>query len=142
MEHIDRQAVIEVIVEYLVRRGFRVYAQTEHSAQLVRPKEFSFLLALLLLLLYVFPLAIYLLYFFAQKDETLYLVVDEQGLLSATDQDGVVSGSRLSGIKFDPGALFPVKERGEGWLSGKVVGVLIAILLILWVISFVVRMVS
>lgn len=60
-------------LNWYVRQGFRVVSQTESSAQLVKPKVFSFVWALLWFLLLGVGLVVYLLYYAAKKDKTVYL---------------------------------------------------------------------
>ena len=85
MENAERKTVLESSIVYYVRQGYRVGYQTEFSAQLLKPKQFSLLLAIVLFLFYIIPFVIYLLYYAAQKDKSIYLVVDEEGIISATD---------------------------------------------------------
>ena len=91
MENAERKTVLESSIVYYVRQGYRVGYQTEFSAQLLKPKQFSLLLAIVLFLFYIIPFVIYLLYYAAQKDKSVYLVVDEEGIISATDENGFSS---------------------------------------------------
>lgn len=68
-------ALQKEINRYL-KRGFRVVAQTPTTAQLVKPKQFSCLIATIATLLAILPLLIYLFWYAAQKDETVYLRMD------------------------------------------------------------------
>jgi len=74
-----RRNILEQEVQKYVRKGYRVLSQTDTSAQLVKPKRFSFLVALVLLLLMVLPFLVYLLWYMAAKDKTIYITVDTQG---------------------------------------------------------------
>ena len=67
------------MVQAYVRQGYVVLAQTETSAQLVKRKQFSFLIAVIALLLAVFPFILYVLWYMAAKDETIYLTVEANG---------------------------------------------------------------
>lgn len=74
-----RRNVLEQEIQRYVRSGYRVMSQTETSAQLVKPKKFHLLLAIILLLAMVLPFVIYLLMYMAAKDKTVYITVDSQG---------------------------------------------------------------
>ena len=86
----QRTAILEERIGQLVRHGYRVISRTQTTAQLVKPKEFSLLWALLWLLvtLCVFGLGIliYLFYYLAQKDTTVYLEVDPYGQAKVTPE--------------------------------------------------------
>jgi len=78
----ERRRILQNEVQKYIRQGFRVISQTETTAQLVRPKRFSFLWAFLWLLLLGVGLIVYLLWYWSRRDETVYLQVDEQGRVS------------------------------------------------------------
>jgi hypothetical protein len=65
-------ALVKEIQKY-VRKGFRVVEQTPYSAQLVKPKRFSFWWALFWFCMLVVGLVVYLFYYAAKKDEVVYL---------------------------------------------------------------------
>lgn len=73
-----RDALQREINGYL-RRGFRVVSQTDTSAQLTKPKSFSFLWAIIWFLALGVGLIVYILYYMAKKDENVYLTIDETG---------------------------------------------------------------
>jgi len=75
----QRRAILDREIQSYVRKGYRVLSQTDTSAQLVKPKKFSLILAVLLLILMVLPFVIYLLMYVAAKDKTVYLSVDPDG---------------------------------------------------------------
>lgn len=77
----SRQAILDKEVEWYVRHGYRVTARTATTAQLVKPKRFSLILALLGLLLLIVGLVIYLLIYASMGDSTVYLSVDPEGKL-------------------------------------------------------------
>jgi hypothetical protein len=56
-----------------VNQGYRVVSQTETTAQLIRPKQFSCLFASLWFLLFGVGLLFYLFYYWSKKDDTIYL---------------------------------------------------------------------
>ena len=60
-------------IDWYVNQGYRVVSQTDTSAQLVRPKTFSFVWAFLWFLCLGFGLIVYLLYYAAKKDKAVYL---------------------------------------------------------------------
>lgn len=60
-------------------KGYRVISQTPDSAQLVKPKKFSIVAFVLLLLLGIFPGVLYFAWYMAKKDETIYLYVESDG---------------------------------------------------------------
>ena len=86
----QRTALLERHIGELIRRGYRVTSRTETTAQLVKPKEFSLLWALvwlgLTLCLLGVGILIYLLYYLAQKDKTVYLDVDPYGHVNVTPE--------------------------------------------------------
>ena len=76
----DREALQAQINEY-ARKGYIVQSQTETSAQLVKPKVFSFVWALLWFLLLGIGLLIYILYYLSKNDQTVYLYVENGQVL-------------------------------------------------------------
>lgn len=75
----ERQAILQVEISKYIRRGYRVVSQTVTTAQLVKPKSFSFFWALVWLLLAVLPFFIYLIYYAAKRDSTIYIEVGGDG---------------------------------------------------------------
>jgi len=67
-------------ITWYVKQKYRVVSQTDTSAQLVKPKSFSFVWAFLWFCLAVFGLIVYLIYYAAKKDQQVYLYV-ENGLV-------------------------------------------------------------
>ena len=72
------------LIQSYVKQGYIVMSQTDTSAQLVKRKKFSFLIAIIALCLAVFPFILYVLWYMAAKDETLYLVVEANGKVKKT----------------------------------------------------------
>ncbi len=66
-------------VDWYVRQGYRITAQTETSAQLVKPKQFSLIWALLWFLMLGIGLLFYIIYYVAKKDKAVYLTVQPDG---------------------------------------------------------------
>jgi uncharacterized membrane protein len=66
-------------IQRYIKKGFRVTTQTNTTAQLIKPKHFSFLWAFLWFLLAGIGLLVYVIYYMAKKDEIIYLqVVNDQ----------------------------------------------------------------
>ena len=76
-----RSEKLEQSIEHYVSQGYRVVSRTEKSAQLVRPKEFSFFAALLWFLVFGVGLMIYILYYLAKSDNMVYLRVTPSGIV-------------------------------------------------------------
>jgi hypothetical protein len=76
-----RRAILQREVERYVGQGYRVVSQTDTTAQLVRPKHFSCLIATICLLLAVLPFVLYLLIYMGSRDSQVYLSVDDSGRL-------------------------------------------------------------
>jgi len=70
----DLQAQIHLALS----RGYQVVTQTKTTAQLIRKKHFSCLIATVLLLFFGLPFLVYLLYFMGKKDDLVYLDVGRQ----------------------------------------------------------------
>ena len=77
----QRRAVLEREIASRVRQGYRVLAQTDTTAQLVKPKSFSAGWAIMWFLVFGVGLVVYLLYYAGKKDQQAYLAVDEAGRL-------------------------------------------------------------
>lgn len=75
----ERRSILQKEVTNYVRRGFRVVSQTDTTAQLVKAKKFSFLWAFIWLLALGIGLIVYLLWYWAKRDEQVYLEVDANG---------------------------------------------------------------
>ncbi len=76
----DTAALQTQINEY-VRKGYVVQSQTETSAQLVKPKVFSFVWAFLWFLLLGVGVLIYIFYYMSKNDQTVYLSVENGQVL-------------------------------------------------------------
>ena len=76
MDNYQIHPELEREIKKYVKSGYRVTSQTPMSAQLVRPKRFSCLLASLSFLLVGIGLIFYLFWYASQKDETIYLQVE------------------------------------------------------------------
>jgi hypothetical protein len=71
-------------IDRLIRDGYRVVSETETSAQLVKPKAFSFIWALIWFLLLGFGVLIYIFYYMAKKDTVVYLTTGPDGSIQQT----------------------------------------------------------
>lgn len=80
----QRSEILDKEIRGYVKSGFRVISRTDTTAQLVKPKKFSLLIAVICLLLAVFPFIIYLLWYMAAKDKTIYIEVDPNGKIKRT----------------------------------------------------------
>jgi hypothetical protein len=78
------EAVLQEEVNRYTKKGFRVVSQTSRSAQLVKPKKFSFWWALIWTFVMLVGLLVYLFYYAAKKDRQVYLTVDDLGRIATT----------------------------------------------------------
>ncbi len=76
----DTAALQAQINEY-VRKGYVEQSQTETSAQLVKPKSFSFGWAFLWFLFFGIGLLVYVLYYIMKSDGAIYLYVEDGKVL-------------------------------------------------------------
>lgn len=79
---------LNTIIQAYVGQGYRVTSQTETTAQLVKPKQFSCGLAIVLLLLAVLPFILYVIVYAASKDQTRFIVVLPDGKFQVTSENG------------------------------------------------------
>jgi multisubunit Na+/H+ antiporter MnhB subunit len=82
----ERSRELEEEISQYMGRGFFVRQRTATTAQLMRPKRFSFLWALLWFLVFGVGIVVYLIYYAAKQDQGRYLEVDEYGAVKATRQ--------------------------------------------------------
>jgi hypothetical protein len=82
----ERSRELEGEIAQYMSEGFFVRQRTATTAQLVRPKKFSFIWALLWLLVFGIGIVVYQIYYAAKQDEGRYLEVDEYGAVKATRQ--------------------------------------------------------
>ena len=78
----ERSAILDVAVMKYVRMGYEVRSRTQTTVQLVKPKKFSFFWALVWFLLFGIGLIVYLLFYWSERDQTIYLEVDEHGTIN------------------------------------------------------------
>jgi hypothetical protein len=77
----ERSQRLDAEVDRYVRAGFRVVSRTPTAAQLVKPKTFNMGCALLGFLFLLAGLVLYLLYYVSKRDASVYLTVDEFGII-------------------------------------------------------------
>ena len=80
----QRTALLDKEIGRYVRHGFRLLSRTPTTAQLLKPKTFSRLWALLWFLCFGFGIFVYLIYYWSKRDQTLYLQVDPTGRIRKT----------------------------------------------------------
>jgi len=78
----SRKTALQGRINHYLSQGYRVVSQTDTTAQLVRPKKFSCLIALLSVLAVGIGFIIYIFWYMGKKDDTVYLTVDEQARVS------------------------------------------------------------
>ena len=71
-------------IDWYEDQGFQVVSQTDTSAELVRPKQFSIFLALLSFMFFGVGLVLYLIYHLAGRNITVHLAVLPDGTVTAT----------------------------------------------------------
>lgn len=77
-----RKAILDEEVRRYVKKGWRVEERDDTSAQLVKDKSPSCLLALILAIFFILPAILYLLLY--KGTESLYIEVDEDGEVHTT----------------------------------------------------------
>lgn len=75
----QRREILQREINGYLKRGFRVVSQTETSAQLLKPKVFSLLWAFLWFLGFGIGIIVYIIWYMAKRDETVYIEVDDKG---------------------------------------------------------------
>jgi len=135
MEIAERKSILEECIAYYVKDGYRIASQTETSAQMVKPKQFSGCLAVILLLLFLLPFIIYILYYLSQKDKTTYIQIDERGKITITNENGVVKKYEAASELFATTPVFVsvAKDKDPGLATNT--KVIVAILAILFLVS-------
>jgi hypothetical protein len=80
----EQSAILDEEVRKYVRRGYRVESRTATTAQMLKPKKFSFFWAFVWFLLFGVGVLVYLFYYWSKRDETAYLEVDGTGTISVS----------------------------------------------------------
>jgi hypothetical protein len=78
----ERRARLQNEIGKYIKKGFRVLSQTDTTAQLVKPKKFSFLWAIFWFLFLFVGLLVYLIYYLSKHDETIYIEVSSSGKIT------------------------------------------------------------
>lgn len=108
----ERGEILAAEVAKYARRGYRVGHQTATTAQLIKPKEFDIAVAVLSLLFFGIGIIIYLLYFMAKKDETVFIEVLSDGRVSTSFSDAApISRPAPGSIAASPYKMPPPKAR-------------------------------
>lgn len=66
-------------IDWYEDQGFQVVSQTDTSAELVRPKQFSIFLALLSFMFFFVGFFLYLIYHAVRRNITVHLMVQSDG---------------------------------------------------------------
>jgi hypothetical protein len=88
----QRRAILDWAISQRIRLGYRLAARSDTTAQLVKPKSFNAVFAVICVLLIVLfgvglvLLIIYFIAYLAQKEKSVYLEVDQYGRLKVTDR--------------------------------------------------------
>lgn len=121
----DRRARLHQAINYYVPLGYRVINQTDATAQLVRPKQFSFLIAAFTFLCTFSVLFwLYILFFIAMKDAVMFIAVNEQGVVSYNGRVYTYTKSpsrfaaQLGDIRHALASTVAGQRLGELWNSG------------------------
>jgi RNA polymerase subunit RPABC4/transcription elongation factor Spt4 len=75
----ERRQAFEARIAGLVDQGFRIVSRTDTTAQLVRPKTFSFVWATLWFLVCGVGVLVYLFWYAAKSDDVVYVSLDDTG---------------------------------------------------------------
>lgn len=74
----ERRRILQARIQDAIARGYRVVSQTDTTAQLVKGKKFSVWMFLLFFGIFYLP------YYWAKRERTLYVSVDEWGAVMET----------------------------------------------------------
>ena len=80
----DPEAILQAEVARYVKKGYRVVSQAARTAQLVKPKKFSFWWAFFWMLWALIGFFVYLAWYMGKKDEQVYLSVADTGKITRT----------------------------------------------------------
>jgi hypothetical protein len=108
----ERTRILDEEIGAYAQRGYRVVTRSATTAQLRKPKVFSFLWAFAWFLLFGVGLFVYVLYYAAKQDAAIYLSVSEAGEVEVA---GALPGAHSS-------------RRGQAVVVGIVVGLLVGLL--------------
>lgn len=77
----ERKSILEKQISILSQRGYSVTSRTDTTATLVKPKEFSFVWAVLWFLVFGIGILIYIFYYMSKKDG-YYEIIDEENTMT------------------------------------------------------------
>jgi hypothetical protein len=77
----ERIAILDRVIGDYVGKGYKVISRYDFNAQLIRPKHFNFLWALLSSLVFGVGLVVYVVHYKAEQIVQVYLEVDERGVV-------------------------------------------------------------
>ena len=138
----QRTTALNEAIAHFTAQGFRVVTKSQTSAQLMRPKQFSWLAAILSLLLLGIGFLIYRVYYLGQKDETIFLEVTSDGTVL---KDGHPFSSAIETPPLKPAVEAPsveveeekrteqIEARRLGWLVPVIV-IIGAVVLVICVV--------
>lgn len=75
----DRSDILNNAVKSYINDGYKVQNQTNTSAQIIKPKNFHWIIFIPAILIGLIPGLIYLVYYWVKKQETVYLEVSKSG---------------------------------------------------------------
>ncbi len=76
------------VINIYVANGYRVISRTDDTAQLLKPKNFSVVLAVILFLFFAIPFFIYLFIYLGRKDKQVYITALSDGNLKIIESNG------------------------------------------------------
>lgn len=77
----ERAARLDQQIAAYSRQGYRVQSRTETSVQLVRPKQFNLVAALLWFFCFGVGVLVYVAYYLSKSDDVLYFGITDEGEL-------------------------------------------------------------
>ncbi len=80
----DRKEILTQQVARYVRQGWIVESETDTTANLSKKKKFSFWWAFIWFLLLFVGLIVYIFYYLAKDDETMYISIGQTGDITHT----------------------------------------------------------
>ena len=75
----ERRKILQDQIAKYSRKGYQIVSQTDTTAQMRKPKIFSFLWAFLWFLLFGVGILVYIFYYMAKKDTIVFIEVSEEG---------------------------------------------------------------
>lgn len=93
-----RRAILQRQVDSYVRGGFMVVSQTDSTAQLRKPKQFSCLWAAIWFLFFGVGIVVYLIYYASKQDELVFIEVNESGQVNYQGSKQINNKHMINGI--------------------------------------------